>query len=198
MEFLEGELTCKFPTGAQIRLYGGALAYERMRGIFLDGCVMDEFALLHPQVFTSVVRPALADYQGFAIVSGTASGLDHFYELKQRADDEPGWDVFEIPVTKTGNDALKPEEVEEMRSDMSPEEFGREMLCSFEAPVAGAYYSDALNALQSQNRVTKVSVGPQHLGHHRLGFRHSAFTGDLAVPDLRAGDSLDRLHRRQR
>ena len=96
MTFLEGELTARFPSGATIRLYGGALAYERMRGIFLDGVVLDEYAMLHPQAFSSVVRPALSDYQGFAIVSGTASGLDHFFELKQRAEAEPGWDVFEI------------------------------------------------------------------------------------------------------
>ena len=45
-----------------------------------------------------------------------------------------------------------------MRNDMSEDEFAREMLCSFQAPVEGAYYQEALNALQMQNRVTKVSV----------------------------------------
>jgi hypothetical protein len=42
-----------------------------MRGIYLDGAVLDEYPLLNPAAFTSVVRPALADYRGFAIVSGT-------------------------------------------------------------------------------------------------------------------------------
>ena len=45
-----------------------------------------------------------------------------------------------------------------MRNDMSEDEFAREMLCSFQAPVEGAYYQDAINALQLQNRVTKVAV----------------------------------------
>ena len=174
MEFLEGELVAKFKNGSTIRLYGGALAYERMRGIYLDGAVLDEFALLHPNAFTSVVRPCLSDYRGFAIVSGTAAGEDHFHALKLRAEEEPGWDVFEIPISSTGSDALLPEEVEEMRQDMSPEEFSREMMCSFAAPVAGAYYTDAINALQLQNRVTKVSVdlNTSVVSSWDLGIRH--------------------------
>jgi hypothetical protein len=158
VRYLEGELSVTLPNGATIRLYGGALAYERMRGIYLDGAVLDEYPLLHPNAFTSVVRPCLADYRGFAIVSGTAAGEDHFHALKLRAEDDPHWDIFDIPVTSTGTSALNPEEVAEMRSDMSPDEFAREMLCSFAAPVEGAYYQEALNALQSQGRVTKVPV----------------------------------------
>src|SRR5215831_6626150 len=58
MRYLEGELTVVFPTNATIRLYGGGLAYERLRGIYADGVVLDEYPLLNPQAFTSVVRPA--------------------------------------------------------------------------------------------------------------------------------------------
>lgn len=172
--YLEGELSVTLPNRATIRLYGGALAYERMRGIYLDGAVLDEYPLLHPNAFTSVVRPCLADYRGFAIVSGTAAGEDHFHALKLRADDDPNWDCFDIPVTSTGDTALKPEEVEEMRNDMSPDEFAREMLCSFAAPVEGAYYQDALNALQTAGRVTKVPVdlNTSVLTGWDLGIRH--------------------------
>ena len=78
--------------------------------------------------------------------------------MKLKADDDPGWDVFTIPITSTGDTALSPEEVAEMRNDMSEDEFAREMLCSFQAPVEGAYYQEAINALQLQNRVAKVAV----------------------------------------
>ena len=37
VRYLEGELTAILPGGASIRLYGGGLAYERLRGIYLDG-----------------------------------------------------------------------------------------------------------------------------------------------------------------
>jgi hypothetical protein len=94
--------------------------------------------------------------------------------LKLKADDDPGWDVFDIPVTATGTSALAPEEVEEMRSDMSPDEFAREMLCSFQAPVEGAYYQEALNALQTQGRVCRVTVdlNTAVITSWDLGIRH--------------------------
>jgi hypothetical protein len=171
---IEGELSVVFPGGGTIRLYGGALAYERMRGIYLDGCVLDEYPLLNPAAFTSVVRPALADYRGFAIVSGTSAGDDHFHQLYLKAQDDPLWSIFDIKVTDTGSDALAPEEVEAMREDMSPDEFAREMLNSFEAPVEGAYYTEALNALQLAGRVTKVSpdLNTDVITAWDLGIRH--------------------------
>jgi phage terminase large subunit len=174
IRYLEGELTVIFPGGANIRLYGGALAYERMRGIYLDGAVLDEYPLLAPQAFTSVVRPALADYRGFAIVSGTSAGDDHFHKLKLRAEDDPDWEIFDIPITATGADALSPAEVEEMRKDMSTDEFAREMLNAFDAPVEGAYYAEALNALQLQGRVSKVppDLNTSVLTAWDLGMRH--------------------------
>jgi len=159
MRFREGELIAEFQTGATIRLYGGGTAFERMRGIYADGAVLDEFALLHPSAFTTVVRPCLADYRGFAIVSGTPNGADdHFATLKLRAEADPAWEVFEIPITVTGESALSKAEVEELTRDMSADEFAREMMCSFESPVEGAYYSEQLNSLALQNRVAAVPV----------------------------------------
>jgi phage terminase large subunit len=174
IRYLEGELSVIFPGGATIRLYGGALAYERMRGIYLDGAVLDEYPLLAPQAFTSVVRPCLADYRGFAIVSGTSAGDDHFHKLKLKAEDDPDWEIFDIKITDTGEEALSYAEVEEMRKDMSPDEFAREMMNSFEAPVEGAYYAEALNNLQMQRRVTKVSpdLNTSVLTSWDLGMRH--------------------------
>ena len=175
VRYLEGDLSVLFPGGASIRLYGGGLAYERLRGIYLDGAVLDEYPLLAPQAYSSVIRPCLADYAGFAIISGTSNGDDHFHKLKLKAESDPdNWDVFDIPITSTGSEALPPEEVERMRSDMSPDEFAREMMNSFEAPVEGAYYTDALNSLQLQNRVTKVSVdlNTSVITAWDLGIRH--------------------------
>ena len=174
VRYLEGELSVIFPGGGTIRLYGGGLAYERLRGIYLDGAVLDEYPLLAPQVLTSVIRPALADYRGFAIVSGTSNGDDHFHKLKMRAEDDPDWDIFDIKVTDTREDALTYVEIEEMRKDMSPDEFAREMLNSFDAPVEGAFYTDALNALQMQGRVTKVppDLNTSVITAWDLGMRH--------------------------
>ena len=145
-----------------------------MRGIYLDGAVLDEFPLLNPRAWTSVVRPCLADYRGFAIVSGTSNGDDHFHALKLRAEDDPAWDVFDIKITDTGSEALSLGEVAEMRNDMSPDEFAREMLNSFDAPVEGAYYTEALNSLALQGRITRVApdLNTNVITSWDLGMRH--------------------------
>ena len=158
VRFLEGELTVIFPSGATIRLYGGGQAYERIRGIYLDGAVLDEYPLLNPRAWTSVVRPTLADYRGFAVISGTSNGDDHFHAVKLRAEDDPQWDIFDIKITDTGEDALSYAEQAELTRDMPPDEYAREMLNAFDAPVEGAYYTDAMNALQRQHRVGKVPI----------------------------------------
>lgn len=150
----EGDLQVTLPNGAMINLYGGASAYERMRGLYFDGIVLDEFSMLNPNVLSTVVRPCLADYRGWAIISGTSNGDDHFHELFQRIKEDDDWGVFILPVTQT--DALHPDEVEEMTKDMTPEEFAREMLCSFDAPIEGAYYADLMNNAERDGRITKV------------------------------------------
>lgn len=159
VKYSESDLQLTLPNGAMVNLYGGAGAYERMRGLYFDGAVADEFALLHPDMFGTVVRPCLSDYKGWFIASGTSNGDDHFHELKIRAEKDPdNWDVFVIPVTET--DALDPEEVKEMTKDMTPEQYAREMLCSFAAPIEGAYYGDILNDLEAKGRVTGVPYDP--------------------------------------
>lgn len=154
IHYSEGDLSVTFPNGATIRLYGGAAAFERMRGLYFDGIMLDEFPLLNPAVFSTVVRPCLADYRGWAIISGTSNGDDHFHDLLKKNRNNPAWDFFIVPVTDT--DALHPDEVTEMTSDMSPEEYAREMLCRFDAPIEGAYYAAQINELEARGRITGV------------------------------------------
>jgi phage terminase large subunit len=160
--FSESELTVTLPTGAKISLFGGSAAYERMRGLYFDGIVLDEYAMLEPTAWSKVIRPTLADYKGWAIVSGTSDGDDHFHELIKRTKLDKDWDVFIIPVTDT--DALHPDEVEEMRKEMAgdPGAFDREMLCSFEAPAVGAYYAELIleAKMATPSRFMRVPLDP--------------------------------------
>lgn len=162
VKITEGDLQVVLPNGAMINLYGGSAAYERMRGLYFDGVVADEYALLNPSMLGSVIRPCLADYQGWAVISGTSAGDDHFHELKKRAEKEPDqWEVFSIPVDQT--DALHPDEVREMRKDMTADEFAREMMCSFDAPIEGSYYGEVLNDIQIAGQLTGVPYDPNAL-----------------------------------
>jgi hypothetical protein len=162
VKVVEGDLQVVLPNGAMINLYGGAAAYERMRGLYFDGVVADEYPLLNPSMLGSVIRPCLADYQGWGIISGTSNGDDHFHELKKRAEKESEqWAIFDIPVNQT--DALDPQEVIEMRKDMTADEFAREMMCSFDAPVEGSYYGEVMNDISMSNQITGVPYDPNSL-----------------------------------
>lgn len=159
VRFLENELAVILPhNGAIIKLYGGMSAYERMRGMYFDGIVLDEFPLLQKTVFSTVVRPCLADYRGFAIVSGTSNGDDHFNALRLKAMEDERWDVYLIPLSSTGEEALSFSEAKELTQDMSADEYAREMECSFDAPVEGAYFAEQLNALTMQGRICPVPI----------------------------------------
>jgi hypothetical protein len=160
VKVVEGDLQIILPNKAMINLYGGAAAYERMRGLYFDGVVADEYPLLNPSMLGSVVRPCLADYQGWAVISGTSNGDDHFHELKKRAEVESEqWDVFSIPITETEG-AIAPDEVAEMRKDMTSDEFAREMMCSFDAPIEGSYFGEVLNDISLAGQITGVPYDP--------------------------------------
>lgn len=156
--FSESELTATLPNGARIGLYGGSTAYERMRGLYHDGIALDEYPLLNPLAWPLVIRPTLSDYMGFAIVSGTPNGQDHFYDQMKKAENDNDWDIFNIPVTQT--DALDPDELADMRKDMSADQYAREMLCSFDAPVEGAYYAEHMNEALAAGRICRVPWDP--------------------------------------
>jgi phage terminase large subunit len=59
----ESELRVDLVNGSMIRLYG-ADNPDALRGPYLDGVVLDEFADMKPEVWHEVVRPMLADRRG--------------------------------------------------------------------------------------------------------------------------------------
>jgi phage terminase large subunit-like protein len=59
-EVNETELRVDLPNGGRIRLYG-ADNPDALRGIYLDGVILDEYADMRPSIWTEVLRPALSD-----------------------------------------------------------------------------------------------------------------------------------------
>jgi phage terminase large subunit len=80
----ESELTIRFPNGARITLFGGDNA-EALRVGYFDGIVIDEVADLRPDVWGSIIRPALSDRKGWAFFIGTPKGPDFFHTLYEWA-----------------------------------------------------------------------------------------------------------------
>jgi hypothetical protein len=153
----EGELRVDLPNGARLRLYG-ADNYDRLRGIYLDGVVLDEFADQPPQAWREVIRPALADRQGWALFIGTPKGKNAFYDLYCQAIDAHDWFALKLKASETG--LVLDEELTAMRAQMTANEYAREMECDFDAAIEGAYYAEGLAAALRDGRIGNVAADP--------------------------------------
>ena len=89
-----------FANGARVRLYGSD-NYNRLRGIFLDGCVLDEYADMAPRAWPEVIRPALADRHGWAVFIGTPRGRNDFWRVHQNAAVDPEWFSLVLRASET-------------------------------------------------------------------------------------------------
>ena len=114
----EAELRVDLPNGGRIQLYG-ADNPDALRGIYLDGAVLDEYAQMLPKTWTEVIGPALADRQGFATFIGTPKGRNAFCELYERAQGDPNWYAALHRASETG--LLAPEVLDQARAEMAPE-----------------------------------------------------------------------------
>jgi hypothetical protein len=159
---LEQHLTVTLPNpentnlpGATIMLVGAENA-ERLRGLFLDGIVIDEAADISDFIISSIIRPALADRQGWMTISGTVKSIDDYlwrtYELAQKM--PLLWFHANLKASETG--IIPPHELEDLQSSMSEEAYQVE----FENNVKAATTGRILLPYHNQQQVTKVPYDP--------------------------------------
>lgn len=146
----ESDLRIELPNGAWITLYGSDNP-DAMRGLYFDGVVLDEYGDCRPSLWSQVILPTLVDRGGFAIFIGTPKGRNHFWQIYQRSQKEPNW--FNLTLRASESGIIKPEELAEMRAQMSEEEYQQEMECDFNAAVIGTYYSGLIQQLELQGRI---------------------------------------------
>ena len=181
-EVNESELWVRLPgQAAKIQIFGGDNP-DGLRGLRLDGVVIDEVAQIKPEVWYEIVQPALSDRRGWALFIGTPKGVNLFSELFYRAKDLPDW--FSTVYTVYDTDSLDPEEVERLRRDMPDNEFAREYLCDFSASAEDQLISIA-EAEESARR--DIDKGDYQFAPKILGVDVARFGDDKSVILLRQG-----------
>ena len=153
IEFNEAELTVKYPNGSRLTLYG-ADNPDSLRGIGLWGVVFDEYSQQPSNIFTEIIRPALADHEGYAIWIGTPKGKNEFYRLYEQGKKDEAW--LSLLLTVEDTKLIKQEELDDAKKIMSDDEYQQEWHCSFEAAIKGAYYASELAEARKQNRIKLV------------------------------------------
>lgn len=157
VRYNEAELQVRLHTGAVVRLYG-ADNFDRMRGIFLDGVILDEAADMHPRAWPEVIRPALADRKGWAVFIGTPKGRNSFFDTWEFSQTSPDWFALMLKASETG--IVDEEELADARAMMTPEQYAQEWECSFDAAIMGAYYAKEIAEARDLGHVCDLPLVP--------------------------------------
>jgi hypothetical protein len=170
VQYNETELRADLPNGARIRLYG-ADNPDRLRGLYLDGVILDEYADMKPRIWGEIVRPLLTDRKGWAAFIGTPKGHNEFYEIWRFAQTERDW--FSLMLMASESGIVNPQELADARRGMTDDQYEQEFECSFEAAIAGAFYGREMAQAERDKRIAEVAYDPEKVVHTAwdLGYR---------------------------
>ena len=149
----ESEMRLDFANGARIQLFGADNA-DSLRGLFFDMLIADEYGDWKPSVMNYVIRPALADRQGKAIIIGTPKGRNQFWEVYNRATTSSEW--LALKITASQSNILLPSEYDSLKNEMTEDAWRQEMECDFDAAIPGAIWGRELYQAEQENRITEV------------------------------------------
>ncbi len=148
-------ITFPHPRGeARISLFG-AENFEVMRGIYLDGYVLDEYADMHPDVRDKVLLPTLSDRKGWEIIIGTPKGENAFKDIYTQAlDDRKEW--FSCLYKASETKLIEDDELRMLKKTMSDEGYRQEYECDFNAAPSGHFYQSYIDELKRDGHVCDV------------------------------------------
>jgi len=153
----QSELWVELITGARIRLFGADNA-DSLRGLYLDGIVLDEYADMRPRIWGEIIRPLLADRLGWAVFIGTPKGHNAFWDIYNNATKDDNWYAKTLRASQTG---LIPEsELADAAKSMTQDQYLQEFECDFESAILGAYYGKEMRQLTDQGRITDIEYDP--------------------------------------
>lgn len=151
----ESDLKITMPQGQTIRLYSGE-NYERMRGVYFDGAVIDEPADIDPKAWGTVIRPCLSDYQGWANFIGTPKGKNAFY--KRHIDARERDDYFHMVLKASESGILPQDELASIRRDITSNEYAQEYDCDFNIGRPGSIYASDIEQSRKAGRILSFPV----------------------------------------
>lgn len=160
----ETELRVRLFNGSQIRLFG-ADNPDSLRGQGWDGVVLDEYADCRPSLFGAVIRPALADKQGWVTFIGTPRGHTNLYDIWKGKGIWAELDFFRLMLKASETNILPASEIADMKRSMTEDELAQELECSFEAAIKGSVYGKLIAQAEAAGRITSVPYDPALLVH---------------------------------
>jgi len=167
-----------FPNGAKI-MVRGSLRPDSIRGTYYDAVVLDEYSDMSPSLIPYVIRPALADYRGRLVISGTVKGRNDFYRKFAAAESGASGDSWGAIMRRASETTrFSPEELSEARAEAEATDnlhaYLQEMECDWDAALPGSIWGKMVRALRERGDVTRVPHDPE---------RKVIATWDIGVTD---------------
>jgi len=153
-KYNETELRCDLVNGARITLLSSENP-DSIRGIYLDGCIIDEAAQVQAALIDEVITPALSDRKGFMILVGTPAGMNNlFYDYYQKAQSNKNWFLYKAKASETK--IVDPDELKAALSVMGVAKYNQEFECSFIGNIKGSIYGDIIGRLEDKKQIASV------------------------------------------
>ena len=157
-KFNETELRVDLPNGSRITLLGAENS-DGLRGIYLDGCVIDEYANIDGKLFAEIIRPALSDRKGYCVFIGTPAGMNNnFYDLYQHANGAEDWFNYKAKASETK--IVDQEELDKAKEVMGEKKYLQEFECDWIANIEGAIYGEEVAKIEDKNQIARVPYDP--------------------------------------
>ncbi len=153
----ESELRVTLKNGAKIFLLGAEKA-DSLRGMYLDGAALDEYAQIRPSAVSQVIMPCLSDRGGWLVFMGTPKGKNHFYDTFRKAREDAAYFCMLAKASETG--IVSAEELALQKSMMDVSDYEQEYECSFEASLKGAIYGVEMEKAQQEGRIKMYDLDP--------------------------------------
>ncbi len=126
----EVRLEINLINGSEIALKG-ADNEDALRGVGLEFVVLDEYAMMKPNVWEEIIRPMLTDTKGRALFIGTPKGKNSLWELYLKGQiKEDGYSSYCFKTSD--NPFIDPQEIEDAKKQLNERYFRQEYEASFE------------------------------------------------------------------
>ena len=181
---LKAEKTILFPSGGLVAVRSSEV-FDNLRGEGLDLVVLDECAFQKPEVWTEVLRPALADKKGSALFISTPNRCNWFYDLFNQSLIHPQtWRSWQFPTAS--NPFIDPSEIDLARRSTTDEIFRQEYLAEFIQEYGSVF-----------RNIEAVSTLPQDLpkmDHHYIAAVDVATASDYTVITVLDLNTKEQVH----
>jgi len=148
---------------------------DSLRGRGLTLAILDEAAFIKHEVWSKIIRPALSDKNGSAIVGSTPNGFNWFKDIYDNKSGE--WSLYMWPTEL--NPLISEEELLAVQAEISRDEYLQEYCAKF-ITKAGRVYDD----FGDSNVIETWSPDPDkydiYLGMD-FGYAHHTAIGFMAV-----------------